>query len=257
MDNLSINSKILPIIYFKYKDINKYNMYENILEYRKKNIIIFKLFIKEILNKKLNKNIVSILKNYYLIIDNKYFSKNIKNTNSFYKINNKNQIDKIYKYNYNKYLHIIFNLQKLNHNNYNNTNYNNTKTNNTKTNLADININYKNYVNKFYIRYNCKNDSITERINIQCKRINDYSILLNQIFRYKKGIFNKLNNKILNKIFVIMNKKEPNLGFIYVNCINFDKLYKYIAVIEKDLFIDELNYKYQLNNIDNENFYEE
>ena len=116
MNNLSINSRIIPKIYFKHVISNKTdNLYTLLNQSKKRNIILYKIFIKDMLISKLNRDIVKIIKKYYL--DNACVfkdSKEIKNKVIICQITTEKQIQNIYKYNFTKYIYTVFNLVNKN-----------------------------------------------------------------------------------------------------------------------------------------------
>jgi hypothetical protein len=231
MNNLSINSRIIPKIYFKYVISNKTdNLYTLLNQSKKRNIILYKIFIKDMLISKLNRDIVKIIKKYYL--DNACVfkdSKEIKNKVIICQITTEKQIQNIYKYNFTKYIYTVFNLVNKNEHYLKHI----------------INPNCETYIQKYYKRYHTTEYSILLRCKIQIDRINKYGQFLHQIFRLKKGLFNNISYNIINLIFTNMIKLEPNLGFIYINCIKSNKLYNYIYNIESTIYKDELSYIYR------------
>lgn len=222
MNKLTIESKIVPKMYFKFKILDKKKTaYGKTVKYKKYNEIIYDIFIEDLLINSINKDILSIIKKDYL---------NINIDSMIYQITTEKQLENVYKYNCEKYIYTVFNIVNLKQS--------------TKYMEHIINADYNMYLKKFFIRYHAMDFSYLMRTKTQIARINKYQEILNQLFRFKKGYFKMLSNDILNIIFKNMIELEPNLGFIYINCVSSDILTQYIKAYEKNIYEEELIYKY-------------
>lgn len=248
MNNLlSIDSKIYPKIYFRFNEeiFSNYSTKKDEIQLRE---YLFDIFIERILNKKINKDIICLIKGHYLHkkfvnfdIPYWYFLKNInkkKYMSTFYHITSYYQLKKIYEYKLEKGLYTVFSL-----------------SNNESKYFVNCLINpyLEKYMNLYYVRYNTSDISLFKRIKIQMDRIDKYGRLMKQLFRYRLGFLNKLPNKVLNMIFKEVIKLEPNLGFVYINVIPSNKLHNYIKNIEIELLCTQLSIKYNTFNNFNDN----
>lgn len=223
MNKLTIDSKIVPKMYFKFKILNKKTTaYGKTVKYKKYNEIIYNIFIEDLLINSINKDILSIIKKDYL---------NINIESMIYQITTEKQLENVYKYKCEKYIYTVFNIVNLKQS--------------TKYMEHIINADYNMYLTKFFIRYHAMDFSYLMRTKTQIARINKYQEILNQLFRCKRGYFKMLSNDILNIIFKNMIELEPNLGFIYINCVSSDILTQYIKAYEKNIYEEELIYKYK------------
>ncbi len=207
---LSIKSRIYPILYLKGYVSDTF----------------FYLFVNsQGLSKHVNHNIVYMIRKKYLQQKERW---------GIQRIQDQMTLDNIYKYNFNKLLLTTLIISDTSH---------------IPTLNSYPNMNIETYMDKYYIRGQIDEDlSIIRKINAQVQRVDDYSKIMKQIFKFKNGLFKSLNNICLNYVFQVLIKMEPNIGFIYINPFPGYRLYDYIKNVE--IYHQEILY-------DNENNSEE